>query len=472
MLDAVRDYLRAQAEELCASGRMPGYVAGVYQEGEQVVVAQGVANVATGIAMTEDTGFLAGSITKVMTATLLLQAVERGQVALDERVTAYLPELRLTPPANVEALRVRHLLNHTNGIDGDFFPDEVKGRDALGYFVGELRRCSMLFDPGEYVSYSNAGMLVAGRVLEVVTGRTFHDLVEREIYEPIGMADSSTSAEQAILRRTAVGHFPDPKTRKHRRTQMFMLPESWSACGSTPIVTILDLLAFARTHLEDGLSPTGRRVLSGELARQMRVVDADMHSPNTSPIGLGWPLMAFGETMALFHSGASPGGAAVLLLVPERKFAFAAFGNSGAAGLLQDRLCLWMLRDHLGLKIPDLVTKEAPAADLTALAGTYRSNQSRVDVTVVDGQLEERATMEPFDETQARILRGFMGSDLSPMPPRRLAPVGDGLFAPAGAPLETYSGIIARRMLVSFHGKSGGQATHRLFGGRMMRRSD
>jgi CubicO group peptidase (beta-lactamase class C family) len=472
MLDAVRDYLRAQALDLCASGRLPGYVAGVYQEGEQLVVAQGSTNVVTGDAMTEDTGFLAGSITKVMTATLLLQAVERGQLDLDGRVTTYLPELRLAPPANVEALRVRHLLNHTNGIDGDFWPDEVKGRDALKYFVDELRRCSMLFDPGEYVSYSNAGMLVGGRVLEVATGRTYHDLVQSEIYEPIGMVDSCTSIEQAILRRTAVGHFFDPRTAKHRRADMFMLPESWSACGSTPIVTIADLLAFARTHLQDGLSPTGRRVLSKERTRQMRVVDADMHSPNTSAIGLGWPLLPFGETTALFHSGASPGGAAVLLLVPERQFAFAAFGNSGAAGLLQDRLCQWMLRDHLGLKIPDVVTTEAHASDLTAYAGTYRSNQSRVDVTVVDGHLEETATIEPFDETQARILRGFSGSDLSPMPPRRLTPVGDGLFAPAGAPLDAFNGVIARRMLVSFHGGRNGRATHRLFGGRMMRRAD
>jgi CubicO group peptidase (beta-lactamase class C family) len=66
---------------------------------------------------------------------------------------------------------VRNLLNHTNGIDGDlFWPDLVKGRDALKYYLQELSQCSTLFDPGEYVSYSNAGMLVAGRLLEVVTG--------------------------------------------------------------------------------------------------------------------------------------------------------------------------------------------------------------------------------------------------------------------------------------------------------------
>src|SRR5438105_784669 len=90
MLEAVREHLRAEAADLCGSGRVPGYLAGVYHAGEQTVIAEGVANVATGDAMTEDTGYLVGSITKVLTATLVLQCVERGQVDLDERVTSYL----------------------------------------------------------------------------------------------------------------------------------------------------------------------------------------------------------------------------------------------------------------------------------------------------------------------------------------------------------------------------------------------
>jgi CubicO group peptidase (beta-lactamase class C family) len=62
---------------------LPGYLAGVYHAGEQTVIAEGVANVVTGEPMTEDTSYLCGSITKVLTATLLLQCVERGQVDLD-----------------------------------------------------------------------------------------------------------------------------------------------------------------------------------------------------------------------------------------------------------------------------------------------------------------------------------------------------------------------------------------------------
>lgn len=149
MIESVGDHLRAEAAALCRSGTVPGYLAGVYHAGEQTVVAEGQANLATGLPITEETGFLVGSITKTFTSTLVLQCVERGQVDLEERVTSYLPEFGLAPPARVDEIRVRHLLNHTNGIDGDFFlPDEVEGRDALKYYVQELRRCSTLFDPG------------------------------------------------------------------------------------------------------------------------------------------------------------------------------------------------------------------------------------------------------------------------------------------------------------------------------------
>jgi hypothetical protein len=100
--------------------------------------------------------------------------------------------------------------------------------------------------------------------------------------------------------------------------------------------------------------------------------------------------------------------------------------------------------------------------------GTYCSNQMRVDVKAVDGQLEEQMTYEPVDAAQARIFAGFSGGQV-PFPARRLVPVSAGLFAPAGAPREAFNGYM-RVMLVSFHGRTNGQATYRTTGGRMTRR--
>jgi CubicO group peptidase (beta-lactamase class C family) len=468
-LEAVAAHIREQAAAHCGSSQVPGYLAGVYHDGGQSVVAHGTANVVTRAPMREDTGFLFGSVTKVLTATLVLRQVERGIIDLDERVVKYLPEFKLTTPAAAEKLRVRNLLTHTNGIDADLFLPDAKGRGALKFFVEELgRHCGALFGPDEYISYSNGGMIVAGRLLEVLAGASYHDLLKREVYATTGMTDSCTSADEAILRSTAVGHFPDPATQGARRTGMFMLPDTWAPAGSTPIGTICDLLAFGRTHLAGGVSPSGNRVLSRESAARMQSVSHDMGTPNVPPIGLGWPLMPFGETTVLTHSGASPGGVAILAVVPGHDLVFAAFGNDLRAMPLHDQILLWLLREHLGVDVPDLVPGTSPAGDLTPYAGTYRSNQLRVDVSVADGGLEEKVTYEPLDDVQERIFTRFSGGSF-PFPPRRIVPIRKDLFAPAGMPLEAFNGY-SRQFLISYHGAVDGRPGYRCAGGRMTRR--
>jgi CubicO group peptidase (beta-lactamase class C family) len=460
--------LREQVATYCESSNVPGYLAGVYHAGQQSIIAHGLANVVSGAPMRDDTGFLFGSITKVLTTTLVLQQVERGVIDLDERVVTYVPEFTLATPGAAECIRVRHLLSHTNGIDADLFLPDASGRGALRLYVELLgRNCGTLFGPDEYVSYSNGGMIVAGRLLEVVTGISYPDLLERELYAPVGMDHSCTSAEQAILSSTAVGHFPDPTTGGARRTDMFKLPDSWAPAGSTPIGSIADLLAFARTHLASGVSPLGKHVLAGELVERMQSVAHDLRTPNVAPMGFSWVLMPFGKTTVLSMSGASPGGVAVLAVVPEHDFAFAAFGNDARAMALHDKLILWLLREHLNMHVPDLVSETIPVSDLSPYAGTYRSNQLRVDVSVVDGQLEEKVTYEPMDEVQARIFSGFAGGSTA-APPRRLVPIRRDLFGPAGMPLEAFNSY-SRVFLVSYHGHREGVAHYRCAGGRMTR---
>jgi CubicO group peptidase (beta-lactamase class C family) len=419
--------------------------------------------------MREDTGFLFGSMTKVLTTTLVMQQVESGVVDLDERVVAYLPEFGLITPGAAERIRVRHLLNHTNGIDADLLFVDVNGPDAVRSFVTMLgQRCGVLFEPDEYISYSNGGMIVAGRLLEVVTGRPYADLLERDVFGRVDMPDSCTTAERAILRSTAVGHLPDPATGAARRIDMFKLPDSWAPAGSTPVGTIGDLLAFARTHLAAGVAPSGVRVLSAESTSRMRTASHDMGTPNVPPIGLGWLLMPFGTTTVLSMSGASPGGVAVLAVVPEHDFAFAAFGNDPRAMRQHDELLLSLLDDHLGVQTPELPVSGGQDGDLATYVGTYRSNQFRVDVRVVDGALEETMTYEPLDEQQARIFAGFAGATY-PLPPRRFVPVGRNLFAPAGIPPSALSGY-SRQLLVSYHDVGPSGAIYRCAGGRMTRR--
>src|SRR3954468_17528997 len=109
-------HIRERVAAFCDSTAVPGYLVGVYRAGEQHIVAHGVANSATGAPMRADTGFLYGSITKVMTTMLVLQQVEKGSVELGEPVVRCLPEFTLTTGETAGRIRVRHLLTHTSGI--------------------------------------------------------------------------------------------------------------------------------------------------------------------------------------------------------------------------------------------------------------------------------------------------------------------------------------------------------------------
>jgi hypothetical protein len=158
----------------------------------------------------------------------------------------------------------------------------------------------------------------------------------------------------------------------------------------------------------------------------------------------------------------------ILCVLPEHDLVFAAFGNTPGAILLHDEILRGLLTDHLGVPVPALITEPAPDVDLTPYVGSYRSNQLHVEITAVDGELEERVSYQPADADQERIFTEFVGGTTA-APPRRLVPVGPGLFAPAGYPLATFDGYL-RLLLVSFHDVRDGEARFRNAGGRLTRR--
>ncbi|MDQ7807189.1 serine hydrolase domain-containing protein [Amycolatopsis sp. A133] len=164
--------LRERVAAHCEADLVPGFVDGVQHAGEQMIFAHGTANVATGAPMREDTGFLFGSVSKVLTTTPVLREVERGH--LDAPVAKYLPGFALRTPGAADRILVRHPISHPDGIDADLCLPDARGRDALKAYVEDLASsCGTLFEPGEHLSYSHGGMIVAGRLLEVVTGRSF-----------------------------------------------------------------------------------------------------------------------------------------------------------------------------------------------------------------------------------------------------------------------------------------------------------
>jgi CubicO group peptidase (beta-lactamase class C family) len=447
-LSALRDRLTHVLETRSAELKVAGAVVAVSVGGERVAVAHGSANLNTGQPFTTDTGFLLGSVTKVLVTTALLRLVERGAVDLDAPVQRYVPEFTLADPDAAAAITVKMLINHTNGIDSDgLCPTPVRGRDASRSYTEHLPRIGVLFEPGSYLHYTNPGFVLAGRILEEHTGLPFELAIERELFEPCGMADATGVQTQAFLRRTAVGAFVDPETNALRATRLFTLGESLAGGGSTLIVTVDDLLAFGRMHLNGGVAPNGQRVLSPEWVAAMQTPTVDIGLPQAPPMGLGWWLFPIAGTTAPWHGGGSPNGVSSFGILPEYDAAVASFVTGGGRLEMNDLLHTAAIEELTGQAVAAPL-EESPTPPDPSATGEYAAFQVRYVVEKDGDSLLITHHSEPYDDDHDQQTRGYVGTipDPKPLPYRGVAP---GQLAPAEADLATMGGFYGRMGLVA-----------------------
>ena len=197
--------------ELLRKHRVPGATLGILHGGEITTTGAGVLSKATGVEVTTDSLFQIGSITKVWTATLVMQLLDEGRLELDVPVAELLPGFRVADPDVTRTVTTRHLLTHTSGIDGDVFTDTGRGDDCLERYVAELAGVTQNHPLGATWSYCNSGYSLLGRVIEHLTGTTWDRALRERLLEPLGLAATVTLPEEAILHRTAVGHVGEPE---------------------------------------------------------------------------------------------------------------------------------------------------------------------------------------------------------------------------------------------------------------------
>ena len=149
--------LGQQLGELASKHKVPGAVLAILDGRDVGECATGLLNLNIGVATTTDSLFQIGSITKIYTATLVMQLIDQGAIDLDHSVEEYLPDSRLGSSETQTPITVRHLLSHTSGIDGDYFEDFGRGDGAIRRYAAACAQLPQLFSPGEMFSYCNAG---------------------------------------------------------------------------------------------------------------------------------------------------------------------------------------------------------------------------------------------------------------------------------------------------------------------------
>ncbi len=394
--------------ELLKRYRVPGGSVAVWHDGEEYVTAAGLANVPAAVEATPETLFLTGSITKVYTATLVMQFVDEGKVELDAPVLEYLPELRLGEPDATKSVTVRQLLSHTNGITGDYLPDTGRGDDAVERYVEKLADAGMLYEPGAMFSYSNSAFVLTGRLVERLTGGTWDAALRSRLLDPLGTPTFVTLPEEALGYRVGVGHVASKDDDGWTVGQMWPELRCGGPAGFTPWATSADLVRFARLHLGDGVTPDGDRVLSSASVTAMQAREVSRTpsgSVDNDGWGLGWARFRYGESERVIgHNG---GGSATLRVLPDRNTAIAVLTNATGGNLVGHHLVDDLVGELFDVSIPPgPPTTTTSAEAFAAYQGVYGHHTVRRSVTMdgdtlktADGSGQRTAVLEPIGET-------------------------------------------------------------------------
>lgn len=398
--------LHNKIHELMAETGTPGVAVGILQDGEEHLAGFGVTHVSNPLAVDGDTLFQIGSTSKTVTATTAMCLVEAGKLDLETPIRHYLPDFQMQDSEVTEKATLRHCFTHTGGWLGDYFDDTGDGDDGLARYVARMADLPQDAPLGTLWSYNNAGFSLAGRVIEVVAGKPFEQVVQELVLTPLGLEHSYYFARDLMTKRFAVGHIlsPTDPEKKPIVAEPWPLARSAHPAGGVT-ASARDQLRYARFHLGDGHNTEGQQVLSPSSMKFMQTPLAQAGSM-AEAVGVSWLLSKTGGARTVAHGGATNGQMSAFLMVPEHAFAITVLTNASRGRELHNQLVPWALEHFLGLADPEPTLHSRTAEQLAPYCGRYIAHMAHLDISAEGDHLRVAVTPQG----------GFPDKD-SPPPP-------------------------------------------------------
>ena len=265
------DAILAFLEQVRHQTGAPGVSAAVAVDG-QIVFSGGVGHAELDNRTPADgaTVLNVGSVSKVMAAIAVMQLVERGKVALDDEIRAYVPAF----PDKGAPITLRQILTHTSGIrhyrNGEFGPHGLRSMrffDDFNEAIQHFTEDRLLFEPGEYWFYSSHAYNLLQGVVEQASGIGFEDYMRAHVWEPAGMLSSAFDVPSRVVHRRGRGYTRgDDGTIANSRYE----DVSYKYAGGGMLSTADDLVRM------------GAAINGGTLLGAAAV--AEMHAPHVDPV--------------------------------------------------------------------------------------------------------------------------------------------------------------------------------------------
>ena len=335
----------------------------------------GFANLEWDVPNTPTTKFRLGSITKQFTAASILLLEERGKLKVEDPVKKYMPNA----PAAWDKITIFHLLTHTSGIPSFTGFSDYESHETQAMTPGKLvewfRDKPLEFEPGTKWNYSNSGYVLLGYLIEKISGQSYSDFVQQNIFTPLGMKDSGYDSNSAIIAHRAAGYTPGKSGPVNAGFVHMSIPFSAGALYSTTE----DLLRW-----EQGLF--GGKVLKAESLSKMT-------TPFKQDYAFGLGVSTNNGHKMIAHDGGIQGFNTFLAYYPDDKLVVAVLANlNGPVGQIEGNLAKVAYGEKVVLPTERKEITVSPEI-LKQYVGTYElTPRFSLTITLEDGQLISQGT--------------------------------------------------------------------------------
>lgn len=278
--------------------------------------AFGLANLELNVPMQPDMVFRVGSITKQFTAISILQLMEQGKLSLQDDITKFIPDY----PTHGYKITIEHLLTHTSGIKSytnvpefaDYRRDDKKPEEVIKIF----RNQPMEFAPGTKWNYNNSGYFLLGYIIEKVSGMTYSEYLEKNIFGPAGMTNSLYGSDTKIIKNRAYGYQPGSNGVENADIISMSLPYAAGSIQSTV----------------DDLFKWNQAVHSYKIVKKETLDKAfteyKLSDGKGTAYGYGWMLKQLQGSPTIEHGGAINGYLCNAVYLPDEDVFVALFSNN------------------------------------------------------------------------------------------------------------------------------------------------
>ena len=393
----------------------PGAAVALVQDGRVIFSkCYGYADKQKKVPITEDSYFMAGSLTKSFTALAVLKLVEQGKIDLHADIKKCIPNFSIRHLYDGEVpITVNHLLTHTSGLMIDYYVRSAGGTEhSNADLLSQLQNEYLCFKPGAAFKYSNIGYRLLGMIIEKVTGQRFEDYLEKEVFKPLGLNNSLFEYTADMASHMSKGHNGDTETSRVDN-------EDKSASGL--FSTLKDLTAFLK-FLSSGAGqlPGG---MNNDKIIGLIIKNADptidTFYDTKSIYSSGWYLNSYqfnGIHTVLSSSGNINGFSTAITYIPEERLGIVLLTNS-SVGWKADMDII--ARGLLGLI-------DVPCG--TQTQSTDSENQKHIESSAeyksLCGRYVGFGPIVDIFQKKNRLYAKFKG------PAARLISEGDGVFRP------------------------------------------